>query len=106
MFSLDLRPIKFQDWFLQNRDEMSQQYHSLAGPLVTQTRRCHECDGKGHHECDLGFDHDCYHCDGEGTIEKEQDEVLEDFARKIYDAQVKSDYEKVKIFLKEQEHAG
>jgi len=106
MFSLDMKPMKFFDWFLQNQDELSQQYLSQVGPIVSQTRRCHHCDGKGYHECDLGHEHECDPCDGEGTIEKEQDEVLQDFARNIYNTQVKSDYEKVNTFLKEQEHAG
>lgn len=104
MFSHEFVPIKFTTWFQRNHAEIEQQYLSEAGPVLEQVRRCFDCDGKGSHECDLGHSHDCNRCDGTGKVMKEVDEVLQDYARKLYDAQVSRDREKVFEFLKEQNH--
>lgn len=106
MFSHEFTPIKFSLWFHTNRTEIEQQYLSEVGSVLEQVRRCFDCDGRGYHNCDLGHSHDCDPCDGSGKVTKEIDEVLQDYARNIYDIQVSKDREKVFNFLKEQSHAS
>jgi hypothetical protein len=104
MFSLEFTPVKFQNWYHLHKDWVASQHLATHGIPQSKERSCFACDGDGYHECDMGHSHDCGNCDGTGKIVKETDEVLEEYGRTLYNAQVKSDHEKVAKFLKEQEH--
>jgi len=106
MFSLEFTPVKFQYWYLQNKDWVASQHLIEHGIPASKERSCSDCDGDGYHQCDMGHSHGCEKCDGTGKTVKEADEVLEEYGRTLYNAQVKSDREKLVNFLKEQEHAS
>lgn len=37
-------------------------------PKIDETKACLYCDGEGFQECDLGHEHDCEQCEGQGFI--------------------------------------
>lgn len=38
-------------------------------PMVDERVECRNCEGRGDIECNMGHDHDCTECDGEGGVE-------------------------------------
>lgn len=88
-------PIPFIHWFRENEEDLKKEYDGLYG--VQGEIRCHDCDGQGHQTCDMGHDHDCEYCDGDGWITP--DVLFEEFAKDQYNQQLKNDRKKYQEFL-------
>lgn len=89
------KPIPFNVWYSENKEDLDQQFQSMK---FVGDSDCETCDGDGVLECDLSHDHECDECDGSGKIEQTYDEALYDFGLDEYHAQVAKDKERVKVY--------
>jgi hypothetical protein len=91
-------PIPFRLWSEENKEDLDRQFveeHRIGENTVD----CEECGGDGYRTCDLGEEHDCNICDGEGNNILTDEEVLRDFRYQEYNTQVSRDRAKHKRFL-------
>lgn len=59
------------DWTIVDVKKMKfilNTFHQLEDEMEEQSSTCAKCDGEGTIECDLGHDHDCDQCDGDGEM--------------------------------------
>lgn len=94
----DYQPIPFAEWYLANKKELEAE-HALSNK--ENTTRCDECCGEGYRECDMGHEHECGECYGEGTID-----LLFEFASTPYNNQCEADKVKYLRYQKEMENAS
>ena len=106
-FLLEFSPISFARWYHPSqRDWVEVQYIARFGNPVSTERRCYECyvgirytyenDG------DEVYSYECDACDGTGRMMKPTEEILEEYARTLYNKFVADDYAALNLFLKEQ----
>jgi DnaJ-class molecular chaperone len=94
----DYLPIPFAEWYETNKKELEAE-HALSNK--ENNTKCDECNGKGYRECDLGHEHECGECYGEGTTD-----LLFEFASTSYINQRDADKVKYLRYQKEMENAS
>ena len=82
------------------------QYLAKFGDPVPTERDCSDCVNGTRYEIvdygDEGSSYECGTCDGTGRIMKPDEEILEEYARTLYNRFVNEDYDKLQIFLNQQ----
>lgn len=72
--------ITFEEWLMQQ---------ATAGDADALPVKCEDCNGDGVVECNLGHEHDCDKCDGEGEHKPSTGDM-----RKRYNAEIAADAER------------
>lgn len=78
---MNTKELSYHDWVRIYRSELEDEYRK-SDPEETLIK-CPDCYGRGYDTCDLGHDHDCEHCDGEGKV---QADTFEGFTAELYEA--------------------
>ncbi len=76
---MNTKELSYHEWVRIYRSELEDEYLK-SNPNETRIK-CQECYGKGYETCDLGHDHDCETCDGEGKV---QTDTFEGYTSDLY----------------------
>lgn len=90
-------PIRFVVWQAENKEDLKQEFGDEKN-FVEDQRECDRCDGLGTEECNLGHDHECIECDGDGKLTQTYEEALHDYSMEQYHEQVAKDKEKLRVY--------
>ena len=83
---MNTKELSYHEWVRMYKSELEDEYRK-SDPDETLVK-CSECYGRGYDTCDLGHEHDCEECDGEGKV---QADTFENYTADLYDTQLATD---------------
>lgn len=80
---MNTKELPYQDWVRIYRSELEDEYMK-SNPNETLIK-CPDCHGQGYDTCDLGHDHDCETCQGDGKV---QADTFKGFTSDLYERHI------------------
>lgn len=96
--------IPFSRWVQENESDLLKEFDIVATPGQDDT--CEKCGGLGFVQCDMGHEHECEDCEGDGKVTLTPEQLFQQYSRDEYDFRKAVDFKKWTEYNKfmEKEH--